>query len=151
MNAKITSFLTFNTSSSLPHLFWMLGNSYSLNILKLSMWDCGWLLTVYLFLKWFASHHINIKVLYWTQIFSARNRALLWEPFTDSLGEAIAKIIVFQIMFFYRLWHIRSFIHTSVEITYGFRVDASENRPYIHIQLHFTLFIQKWNDINCLP
>ena len=53
MKAKITSFLTFNTISSLPHFFWMLDNSYFLNVLKsecLSTWDCGWLLTVNLFL-----------------------------------------------------------------------------------------------------
>ena len=31
-------------------------------------------------------------------------------------------------LFFYRLWHIRSFIHLSLDIIDGFRIDASESR-----------------------
>ena len=52
----------------------------------------------------------------------------------------------------YRLGHIRSFIHPSLGIIYGFRLDASETMLwYTHIQLHVTLFIQNWNDISCIP
>ena len=55
-------------------------------------------------------------------------------------------------LFFYRPWDIRSFIHPPLDIVYGFRLDASENRLcYTLIQLYFTLFIQKWNHINYLP
>ena len=53
VKAKITYFLTSNTSSSLPHFFNMLDNSDSLNVLKsecLSTWDCSWMSTVCLFL-----------------------------------------------------------------------------------------------------
>ena len=74
MKTKINSFLTSDTSSSFPHFFRMLDNSYSLKVLKSecsSTWDCNWLLTVYLFLwnlKWSVNHHINIKVSYWSQV-----------------------------------------------------------------------------------
>ena len=54
IKAKINSFLESDTSSSIPHLFGMLDNSYSLNTFKpecSSTWDCIWLLTVCLFLR----------------------------------------------------------------------------------------------------
>ena len=54
IKAKINSFLASDTSSSLPHLFGMSDNSYSLNAFKpecSSTWDCIWLLTVCLFLR----------------------------------------------------------------------------------------------------
>ena len=79
-----------------------------------------------------------------TSNFSARNRAsvrtasgLTWwvRSENNSLSDHL---------FFYRLWHIRSSIHSSSEIIYGFCHDASENRLwYIHIQLHFTFSYTK--------
>ena len=48
-------------------------------------------------------------------------------------------------LFFYRLWHIRSFIHESLGIIYGFRLDSSKYRlSHTHTKLHFTQFVQKW-------
>ena len=42
-------------------------------------------------------------------------------------------------LFFYRLWHIRSFIHPSLDIIYRLSLDASENRLwYAQFQLYFT-------------
>ena len=52
IKANITSSLTSDTSSSLPHFFRMLENSHSLNVFKseyLTTWNCSWLLTAYLF------------------------------------------------------------------------------------------------------
>ena len=38
-------------------------------------------------------------------------------------------------LFFYRLWHIRSFIHPSLDIIYGFRLNARKIRLwYTHIE-----------------
>ena len=66
------------------------------------------------------------------KFFSARNWKL--ETFVSSLQSGVrgwskqkVKMIVFQIMLLYRLWHIRSFIHASLEIVYGVRLDATEN------------------------
>ena len=48
-------------------------------------------------------------------------------------------------LFFYRLWHIISFIHESLGIIYGFRLDSIKYRlSHTHIKLHFTQFVQKW-------
>ena len=48
-------------------------------------------------------------------------------------------------LFFYRLWHIISFIHESLGIIYGFRLDSSKYRlSHTQIKLHFTQFVQKW-------
>ena len=47
-------------------------------------------------------------------------------------------------LFFYRLWHVRSFIHPSLDINYGFRLDASEKRLwYAYIQLSVISFLYK--------
>ena len=52
------------------------------------------------------------------------------------------KIIVFYChLFFYRLWHVRSSIHPSLNIIWDFCPDANENRLwYTHIHLYFTFF-----------
>ena len=48
-------------------------------------------------------------------------------------------------LFFYRLWHIRPFIHESLGIIYGFRLDSSKYMlSHTRIKLHFTEFVQKW-------
>ena len=47
-------------------------------------------------------------------------------------------------LFFYRLWHIRPFIHDSLGIIYGFRLDSSKYMlSHTHVKLHFTQFMQK--------
>ena len=134
----------------------MLDNSYFLNVLKSecsSTWDCSWLLTVYLFL-WnlkmvckspYKYKSVDLKFL------SVRNWALSWEMFVHSLwlhvqgwSKQKVKIIFFHChLFFYRLWHVISSIHPSLDIIYGFCPDASENRLwYTHIQLYFTPFFK---------
>ena len=63
------------------------------------------------------------------------------------LKQAKMKMIVFQTICF-SIDYGRSFIHSSLDIVCGFRLDESENRLwYTHMQLCFTLFIQKWDDI----
>ena len=60
------------------------------------------------------------------------------------------KIIVFHChLFFFRLWHIRSSIHPSLNIIYSICLDASENRLwYTHIQLYFTPFSKvQWYEL----
>ena len=60
------------------------------------------------------------------------------------------KIIVFHChLFFFRLWHIRSSIHPSLNIIYSILLDASENRLwYTHIQLYFTPFSKvQWYEL----
>ena len=48
-------------------------------------------------------------------------------------------------LFFCKLWHIRSFVHESFGIIYGFRLDSSKYRlSHAHINLHFTHFLPKW-------
>ena len=134
----------------------MLDNSHFLNVLKSEYsltWDCSWLLTVYL-LIWnlkmvckslYKYKSVDLKFL------SARNWALLWEMFLRSLWAHVqgwrkqnVKIIVFHChLFFYRLWHVRSYSHPSLDIIYGFRPDASENRLwYTHIQTIFYPFFK---------
>ena len=134
----------------------MLNNSYYLNVLKSewsATWNCSWLLTVYLFL-W--NLKMVSKSLYKYKSFDlkflwARNWALLWEMFVQSLwlhvqgwSKQKVKIIVFHWqLFFYRLWHVRFSIHPSLGIVYGFCHDASENRLwYTPIQLYFILFFK---------
>ena len=159
---KWTKWVKAFLKSSLPLFFRMLNNSYFLNVLKSecsSTWGCSWLLTVYLFL-WnlkmvckspYKYKSVDLKFL------SARNWHLPWEMFVHSLWSHVqgwskkkVKIIVFHChLFFYRLWHVRSSIHPSLDIIYGFCPDASENRLwYTHIQAIFYPFFQRWNDIN---
>ena len=40
---------------------------------------------------------------------------------------------------FYRLWHITSFIHSSLDIIYGFRIDASKNRLWYSTIFNYIL------------
>ena len=150
--------------SSLSFFFRMLNNSYFLNVLKSecsSTWDCSWLLTVYLFL-WnlkmvckspYKYKSVDLKFL------SARYWALLREKFVHSLwlhvqgwSKQKVKIIVFHChLFFYRLWHVRSSIHLSLNIIYGFcpmQVKIGFDTP---IFIYILPFFQKWNDINYLP
>ena len=98
---------------------------------------------------WILKSRIDLKFL------AARNWVSLWETFvyffescfqTKSKNNSLSDPLLF-----YRLWQIRSFINLSLDIIYGFRLDLSKNRlSYTNIQLYFTLFIQKWNDINYL-
>ena len=54
-------------------------------------------------------------------------------------------MIDFHAIFFYRLWHIRHFIHKSLGIIYGFRLDSSKYMLlHTHIKLRFTQFVQQW-------
>ena len=94
MKPKITSFLASDTNSSLPHLFSMSNNFYSLDTFKpecSSTWDCSWLLTVCFFLwnlRMVYKSPYKYKVSYWSQIpfswklsFTVRNvRGLTWIP-----------------------------------------------------------------------
>ena len=119
--------------SSLPLFVRMLNNSYFLDVLKLqcsSTRGCSWLLIVCLFLwnlkmvckSLYKYKSVDLKFLL------ARNWALLWEMFVHSLwlhvqgwSKQKVKIIVFHChLFFYRLWHVRSSIHPSLDIIYGF-------------------------------
>ena len=111
------------------------------------------MLTVYLFL-WNLKKVCKSPYKYKSfdlKFLSDRNWALLWEIFVQSLwlhvqgwSKQKVKIIVFHChLFFYRLWHVRSSIHPSLGIIYGFCHDASENRLwYNHIQLYFNLFFK---------
>ena len=134
----------------------MLNNSYFPNVLKpecSSTWDCSWLLTVYLFLR-------NLKIVCKSpykyesvdlKFLSARNWTWLREMFVHSLwlhvqgwSKQKVKILFFHChLFFYRLWHVISSIHPSLDIIYSFCPDASENGLwYTHIQLYFTPFLK---------
>ena len=125
-------------------------------------WNCSWMLTIYLFLwnpKMICKSPYKYKS-FDLKFLSARNWALLWEMLVHSLwlhvqgwSKQKVKIMDFHChLFCYRLWHVRSSIHPSLGIIYGVCPEGSENRLwYIHIQLYFTLFFQKWNDINFLP
>ena len=46
-------------------------------------------------------------------------------------------------LFFYRLWHIRSFIHSSLDIVYDLRLDASKNRLDAPIFSYMILIIYR--------
>ena len=163
MKAKISSFLTCGTNSSFPDFFRMLDNSYYLKLECSSTCGFSWLLTVYFFLwnlKMVCKWPYKCKRLkYWYQIsFSEKLRftmrtvcRLTWitSPMlkqTKSKNNSLS-----DHLFFYRLWYIRSYIHSSLDIIYGFSPDASKNRLlYMHIQLYFALFGQIWNEINYL-
>ena len=160
MKAKITSFLTSYTSSSLPYFLRTLNNFYSRKVFKSeysSTWDFSWLLTVYLFFITYSVMHnsfcVDLKFL------STRKGALLWEAIfyllrsgAQGWGTQKVNIIVFQIIWVFIDYDIRSLIHPSLDIIYDFRLDACENRLcYIYIELHLTLFIQRPNDTNYLP
>ena len=139
---------------SFPLFVKMLNNSYFLDVLKSecsSTRGCSWLLIVCLFLwnlkmvckSLYKYKSVDLKFLL------ARNWALLWEMFVHSLwlhvqgwSKQTVKVIFFHChLFFYRLWHVISFIHPSLDIIYGFWTVASENKlSYTHIQLYFTPF-----------
>ena len=103
---------------------------------------------------WILKSRIDLKFL------AARDWVWLWEKFVDSFESRVQKQNVNNSLsdrlLFYRLWQTISFIHSSLDIIYGrkyygFRLDLSKSRlSYTNIQLYFTLFIQKWNDINDL-
>ena len=152
-----------DTNSSLPHFVGMLDHSNSLNVLKsecLSTWDCSWLFTVYLFF-------INLKMVckslykYKSSVLISNFFQLYYEKRLCTHLDHVSEVLkqtkgendsLSDHLFFYRLWHIRSFIHLSLDIIDGFRIDASGSRFwYSHIQLCFTLLMQKWNDVNYLP
>ena len=135
----------------------MLNNTYFFNFLKSewsSMWDCSWMLTVYVFLwnpKMICKSPYKYKS-FDLKFLSARNWALLWEMLVHSLwfhvqgwSKQKVKVIDFHYhLFCYRLWHVRSSIHLSLGIIYGFCPEGSENTLwYTHIQLYFTLFFFK--------
>lgn len=151
MKTKTTSFLTSDTRSSFLHFFRMSDNSYSLNVLQsgcLSTWDWSWLLTVYLF-SW------NLKMIYKSP-YKYKRLSLISNSFhlersyyVRGWSKQKVEIIVFH--FSYRPRDMDCFIYPSLNIMYGFRLDGSEIRlRYTHIQLSFTVFIQKWNDSNYL-
>ena len=105
----------------------------------------------YEILKWFVNHLINVKVLI-SNFFQLQIEHLLWLHIQRWSKQKL-KIVVFHChLFFYRLWHVKSSIHASLDIIYGFCPDASESRLwYTHIQTIFYLVFQKRNDINYLP
>ena len=131
IKAKINSFLASDTSSSLPHLFGMSDNSYSLNAFKpecSSTWDCIWLLTVCLF-SW------NLIIVYKSSInvkscidlkFLLNVRGLSWLACLRLKQTKSENNTLSSLPFFYRLWHI--FTRPSLEIMNGFLIDASVNR-----------------------
>ena len=151
VKAKITSFFTSDTSSSLLHFFRMLDSSYSLNVLKSecwSTWHCSWIFTVYLFLlnlKWFVIHHINpykscLLISNFFQLKIKKSFCTHFHPVSEVKANKKWKWYSPDHMCFYKVWHIRSFIHPSLDVIYDFCLDASENRLwYTHVQLYFGL------------
>ena len=157
MKAKIISFLTSDTSSSLSNFLRMLDNSYSHNVLKsacLSTWHCSWLLTVYLF-SWnlkmicklpykykslvLISNFIQLEI-----FFTIRNVCALTLITGPRLNEAKSENnSLLGHLFFHRLWYIRCFILPSLDIIYGFRLDASESKIwYTHLILPFHTIVE---------
>ena len=146
-----------------PLFFSMLDNSHFLNVLKSecsSTWDCSWLLTVYLFL-WtlkvvckspYKYKSVDLKFL------AARNLVWRWEMFVHSLWSHVqgwskqkVKIIVLHCrLFFYRLWHVRSSIYPSLNITAFFlmQVKTGFGTPIFNYILSS---FQKWNYVDYLP
>ena len=98
----------------------------------------------YEILRWFVNHLTNIKVLISNffqlqiELYCEKCLYLLWLH-VQGWSKQKVKIIVFHChLFFYRLWHVRSSIHPSLDIIYGFCPDATENRLwYTHIQTTF--------------
>ena len=138
MRAKTTSFFTSNTSSSLLYFFRMLdfitSTFSSQNVRQRGIVvDCWQYTCSYEILRWFVNHHINIEVSYLSQIyfslklsFTVRNVCGLISITRPSLNQTKDNSFSFHV--FYRLWHIGSFIHSSLDIIYGFALDASESR-----------------------
>ena len=126
VTVKITFFGTCDASSSSSHHFVrMLGNPYFLNILKSeysSTRNCSWLLTIYLFL-W------NLKTVCKSP--HKYESLMLISNFFQR------EIDLSDHLLFHRPSHIRSPIHQSLEIIYGFCLDARENRLcYTNTLLH---------------
>ena len=143
MKTKINSFLTSDTSSSFPHFFRMLDNSYSLKVLKSecsSTWDCNWLLTVYLFLwnlKWSVNHHINIKVSYWSQV-----------SFSKKLSFTVINIC--GLFFFLPIW-VFFYEHSRITGPQGMGEGISSTPHYHFHPLHRHLDISRASTAESSP
>ena len=125
------------------HFFRTLDNSYSHNVFMSecsSTGYCSWLLTIYLFLwnlKTVRKSPYKYKSLVLSQIsfrwklsFTVRNACaftLITCPRLKQMKSENNSLSDY--LFFYRLWHVRSFIYASLGISsYCFRLDASKNR-----------------------
>ena len=153
---SLKAFLKSDTSPP-SHFSSELDNSHFLNVLKLecsSTWDCSWLLTVYLFL-WnlkmvckssYKYKSVDLKIL------ATRNWVRLWEMFVHSLWSHVQgwskqnmeKIVFHCRLFFYRLWHVRSSIYPSLDITdfVLMQLKAGFDTPIFNYILSF---FQRWN------
>ena len=97
-------------------------------------------------LKWFVNHHINI---FWFQIYlyflSFRNWTLLWKTSADwlkSFAWGWSKNIKINSFTDHLLFFTLSLL--SLDVIYGFCLDASENKIWCtYIQPYFTAFYTK--------
>ena len=107
--------------------------------------DCWQFTYSYEILKRFVNHHINTKVWCWSQIsfsekliFAVRNVCGLTLNMCPRVKQVKSESNSFSDhLLFHRPSHIRSPIHQSLEIIYGFCLDARENRLcYTNTLLH---------------
>ena len=133
MKAKIISFVTSDTCSSLSHFLRMLDNSYSHNVLKsacLSTWHCSWLLTVYLF-SWNLKMICKLPYKYKSLVlisnffqleifFTIRNVCALTLITGPRLNETKSENnSLLGHLFFHRLWYIRCLCGISYSPIFG--------------------------------
>ena len=125
-------------------------------------WQCTY---SYEIIKWYVNFHINLNISFWSQIsfsytlnFNVSNLCaptLITWPKLMSKHEQTKSYknnSLTNHIFSYRLWlAYRIFLFTH--LIYSFRLCKwkKKNDFTTHIQLYFTLFIQKWKGINYWP
>ena len=73
----------------------------------------------------YCEKHLHTDLITWPRLSQAKSES-------NSLPDHL---------FFYRLWHIKSFIRPSLDIIYGFCLDTRESRCTSIIQLYFIQFV----------